>query len=740
MICAYASIILLQLFGGSVLVLSGHDKRLSAARSIISVIAVSCVASGFSGVSLIRRFETFSAFFEKLKSSTLVYQDTQYLALTVIAGTALILIFSFCLRRLIDDGRTPLSRAQENLIILLILVCAVFCAMSYKISEDSRSSLKLTGLHGDGSLKMVGDSFTTKDYIILKNTGELTADLADMYLSDREGKPYKLSLEGYILAPQEELYLIMDETAPFSINSGETVFLSDKGGRIYDSLTFIPDEDITLPVPELSAQSGFYPEPFELTLTCEKGDIHYTLDGSEPTLKSPAYTEPVRVYDRKGEPSFCRDAKRVIYDYADYNPELEHGEVDRAFVLRAAAFDGEGHRSRVVNAVYFIDSETYRDKRIISITADYDRLFGPNGICVTGPLYDAWYLGGQNGEAPLVNFWQSGRAWEIEGNIQYLDKGVHIGGQDVGLRVFGGSTRDFALKHFSIYSRKTYSGSDSFSVDFFGNGRPVHSMALRDGISDAVLQELSEGRHAATQEHIAVSVFLNGEYWFDTFACEKYSPAYFYEHKGIAENNIIIVKEGQIDTGTPEDEALYRQIYEFLGEHDLQDESSYEEFCDIIDVQSYVDYILATAYGCNLDQDEIINRQLYRARKAVDEGENDGRWRFVLYDMDVLDKIFESLDYYGVENAWEIDPFTARITEESVSLEEQTLFRSLSQNADFRQRLSDTLEDMIETDYSAENVNRVLEGYAGDTGKLREFFKKRPKYMRRYLREYLESL
>ena len=272
-------------------------------------------------------------------------------------------------------------------------------------------------------------------------------------------------------------------------------------------------------------------------------------------------------------------------------------------------------------------------------------------------------------------------------------------------------------------------------MDLFDNGRPVHSIALREGLSDAVLHELSKHRDVASQEHTRVMVFLNGEFWFDTFACEKYSPAYFYEHKGIAENNIIIVKEGLIDTGMEGDELLYQEIYQYIGEHDLGNQESYEEFCNIIDVQSYIDYLCVNTYGCNLDQDEIINRQLYRARKSVDDGENDGRWRWALYDMDQLDTMFDSTDYFDVDEVYEINPFTARITEDSVNIEEQTLFRALMQNESFRQSFKDTMRDFIETDYSMENVDRVLAKYGGDTRQLRRYFKNRADYMLEFIEE-----
>ena len=48
--------------------------------------------------------------------------------------------------------------------------------------------------------------------------------------------------------------------------------------------------------PVASCYSGLYYEPFDVTLSAEEGySIHYTVDGTEPTVASPEYTEPIHI-------------------------------------------------------------------------------------------------------------------------------------------------------------------------------------------------------------------------------------------------------------------------------------------------------------------------------------------------------------------------------------------------------------------------------------------------------------
>ncbi len=739
--CIYGLVISVPLMAALSLVLIQPGRRISGFRRALSGLAAAAFSISAAAACLLFRFGTqgLLSLPDRIRNGGILYQDIYYLALTGAVYTLISILWGYYLKRLLADEPPGLCRLQENLIALSAILAIAFLALGFVVSDRSKAGIRIRELHGDGSLKEANGSLTTLDYITLENTGTTAVDLEELYLSDKEDELQKLSLKGFALNAGQSFSMLLDDTSPFKVGDGETVYLSDQSGKILDFLLYAPNAHITLAEPVLSAESGFYPEEFELSLLPgeeeEGAVIRYTLDGSRPTEESAPYTEPIRVYDRKGEEAPCLSVKNVNYDLSGHGFELS--ETERAFVVRAAAFDGEGHRSGIVNGVYFVGPSSRRNEKILSLTADFDELFGPDGICVTGPAYDAWYTSGQEGSAPDVNFMQSGREWEIGGNVQYFDRGRYAGGQDVGIRVFGGTSRELSLKPFALYSRKMYSGSDSFGLDLFGTGRPVHSIALRDGMTDAILQKLAGGRDVASQAHTKVSVFLNGEFWYDTYACEKYNPAYFYEHKGIAENNIIIVKDGMLDTGEPGDEELYQDIYRYLAEHDLGEPENYEEFSRIIDVQSYIDYACANIYGCNLDQNENTNRQLYRARKPVGDGENDGRWRWALYDMDLLGGIVEEdTEIYGAEEAAAINPFTARLSDRAVSFEEQTLFRALMQNEMFRYQFYQTFLDMMETDFAPGRVQEALSEFGTSDG-LEEFFEKRTEYMTQFLNEEL---
>ena len=55
------------------------------------------------------------------------------------------------------------------------------------------------------------------------------------------------------------------------------------------------DQPVT-PV-RLSMESGFYDSPFYLEMSCDRGEIRYTLDSTEPDEHSLLYTGPILIED-----------------------------------------------------------------------------------------------------------------------------------------------------------------------------------------------------------------------------------------------------------------------------------------------------------------------------------------------------------------------------------------------------------------------------------------------------------
>lgn len=460
--------------------------------------------------------------------------------------------------------------------------------------------------------------------------------------------------------------------------------------------------DFVFAAPELSAESGFYAEPFELEITVPEGAlVYYTLDGSAPREDSRLYTEPVAISYGSGRESDVTYIENMQQDWMNGEGET-HSNL--ATVIRAAAVYEGGVTSDIVTATYFVGQEKNRDHLIVSLVADPEDLFGDNGIYVTGRAYDEWYLGDRAGDAPTPNFLQHGEEWERPA-VMELFQGKSLLQQPVGIRIQGASMREGANKRFSVYARKKYGGSGWFDTPIFGfeAGR-THSFMLRSGFMNGYIQYLVQDRDIASAQSREVIVYLNGALWYITIAQEKYSEKYFQEKYGVDEDNLVIAKAGAVESGRAEEQAMYQAMYDFLNTHDMSDPVAYEGLDRIMDIQSYIDFSCVNLYFANLDYNENKNIYCWRARKTGYGEYEDGRWRWGLYDMDL-----ENLDY-GVRME-EINTFTMDTHYAGGAFNTRPMYVALKQNPLFCRQFVLSFMDMVNTDFTVERAAGAMEDW-----------------------------
>lgn len=642
---------------------------------------------------------------------------------------------------------------------LVLIVClAVVCVNRYKTQ-----SIRINEVCGK-YLKETGTENLFEDYVELYNTGILDCNMEQLYLSDDPENLKKYSLQGKLLKAKECLAIGVnhskDGVGEFKISSqGETIYLSDEFENILDQIEVPALEDnmayaraedgiarwkiktctpgktneegiAMVEAPVFSLESGFYEEEVKLELTAEENaNIYYTLDGSIPDKEAKLYERPILVKDPSSQENVWNSVKNVVKEWKKYTPD--DTLVDKAFIVRAVAIDENGSSSDVVTKSFFVGQDQYKEKNVLSLVTDPTDMFGKNGIHVTGKEYDEWYTNGKKGEQPIENFRKRGREWEIQGSMEYFQNNLILE-QNVGVRIQGGSAREGAKKRFSLYARKEYSGDSLFGEKFFPD-KKSHSVMLRDNFANVFCQDLVKEREVAIQQAIPVTLFLNGEYWYDTYIQEKYSDTYIERTYGIDKNNVVIMHDGYIEEGVESDYELYGDIYEYYSTHDFTKEESYQGFGEVIDIQSYIDFMVSNIYMCNMDVSELKNYVIWRSREKGDGKYSDGRWRWMMYDLDSVEWNDTVLDHYDVDSAAAIDSFSQEMCTAEGSYHTQGIYRTLKNNQRFSQQFVTTFMDMVNTTFSIENVGERLKEWGRDLTWEDSFFAKRPKYILPYL-------
>lgn len=370
----------------------------------------------------------------------------------------------------------------------------------------------------------------------------------------------------------------------------------------------------------------FFKDTLQLELVLQEnkdGYITYTMDGREPQEDGRRYEEPL-----------------VLEGTEEVSPKV--------YTIRAKAWYGDGTSSDTYVHTYFVGAtvEERYSTVIFSINGNPAELTeGPDGI-----LYG-------------TNYEEMGRESERKVSIEAVSpEGELLFAQYAGVRVFGGSSRKHPVKSLKLYARKEYQeGMGTFETTIFGSRtldgekkikkydrlvlRNYGSDFQRGFIRDELAQRLAaQAGFQAYEAVVPALAYLNGEYYCFYWLHESYCDKYFQYRNGKSAGEYVVLEgsETKKHSGDEKIEKAARKEYEALYKKystaNLTDEAIYAELCDLVDVENYLEYMAFNMYIVNYDWPNG-NYRCFRYYAAEDEdygtGEMDGRWRYLLHDMDV---------------------------------------------------------------------------------------------------------
>lgn len=605
------------------------------------------------------------------------------------------------------------------------------------------------------------DNEENSDYIELYNPSYTLVPLDGFCLTDQGEKEETRCLSGVSIAPRSYLLLFADGEAKtaqaeegetfvhlgFRIREkGETLTLFDRGGTVIDQVK-VPElaADVTyarlqdgrdswdivkngtpgernekleayvLPTltgPVFSVQSGFYEQPFMLSLRAGEGErICYTLDGSTPTADSERYTMPILIGDASEKENYYANIENIASD-GDYQPDHR---IDKGTVVKAICVNEKGETSDIVSGTYFVDfaSKSGYDRiRVMSVVVEEDDFFSSDrGIYVLGDNYQKWLeyyrVYRQYGNVPwhsfAANYTHPDKTKERPVTVTLFDTdGAMLNEERIGVRVRGGSSRNLRQKGFNFYARREY-GEDllGLAAKMLRTSGSIDTNVTM--LRDVFNQSLMADRQLDIQPGEPCQVFLNGEYWGLYNLQTRYTKQYFEEQYGIDRDRIVMVKQGnRVSIGTDQDMALYEELVSYAKEQDLSKPEAYERIGQMMDIQSFIDHYCFEIYIANTDW-PLNNVCCWRTRTESGNSEyEDGRWRWGLYDTDESTGIYEegmgtyTSDPFLEESHWFGAPLTT------------PLMSDLIENETFKKQFTLTFMDMVNKNFAYEQVHDKL--------------------------------
>ncbi len=422
----------------------------------------------------------------------------------------------------------------------------------------------------------------------------------------------------------------------------------------------------TLQPPVFSITGGMFNVPVSVSITANSPEekIYLTSDGSEPTTKSYKYNSPITL--------------------------------NKTTVVRAKSFLNDSTSSNTITNTYIINNPT--DLPVVSISTNPPNLWDNDfGIYVLG---DSAEIANPNFGA---NFWQD---WERPIHIEmYEPDGKQAFSMDAGVKIYGGWSRAQAEKSLAVFARNTYSEGkikyqifpdleiDKFESFILRNGGNDWSYTLfRDGLMHTLVKSTGLDMLA----YRPAVVYLNGKYWGIHNLREKVNEHYIASHHNVNPDSIDLL-EGN-STVLHGSNLHYKALLDFISKKDMSQRLNYEYVKLRMDVDEFIDYMIAEIYFGNTDWPSN-NIKFWRPQKT------DGKWRWILYDTDFGFGLFnQGATHNTLKFALEANgpsypnpPWSTLI------------LRRLLLNEEFKTSFINRFADYSNTIFKAENVKKVIQ-------------------------------
>ena len=526
-------------------------------------------------------------------------------------------------------------------------------------------------------------------WVELYNAGDSRVSLSDYSIGCVEDSKASWSLPQRIIGSHQYILIFCDKAAnklhtDFRIDSdkGASLFLF-KQGTVVDCLRDIAKQ----PAPNISygrkddggSEWGYqeYPTPnasncgticsevlkepvfsekgrvilgnpsFTLNITVPEGSpnstiVRYTLDGSEPTVKSQVFSNPINI-------SSTRTIRAKLFCKGFLSPPSSTQSYiffPRELTLPVISI--------VTNNAYFYD-----DKKGIYVKGSYKS--GTNNYS-----YD----------------------WRRPINIEYFEKEDAESqiNQLCETRIQGGASRDAQLKSLVVYAHKRF-GKKRLKYEFFPDQKPglknFKSIILRNAgndfdylyMRDAVIQRtMAKYTDLDWQAWKPAIIYINGTYKGILNIRERSTADNIFSNYDGLEDIDMIENWKELKEG---DFSSWEEFVRFYNEkgHTL------EEFEERIDWKEFINLMIMNLYYCNLDfpGNNIV---VWKPRTP------DGKWRFVAKDTDF------GLGLYGCSSSyntieWLYNPNYDYNRNWANQAEHTLLFRRMMEDSDFKREFID---------------------------------------------------
>ena len=640
--------------------------------------------------------------------------------------------------------------SKKNVKVILI---GLICLMAFELVAQQ---LLINEIMPSNTNTIIDYNGESSDWIEIFNSGTDAMNLEGYYLSDNYDKLDKWEFPdievpagGYLLvwaSGKDVIYNNGEIHTNFKIKAaGEEVILVSKNGTtiidqspanvlptdiskgrkpgneldwfVFDEAT--PGQANTTTAysgivqsPTFSHERGFYNNSINLNIVQanQEDHIHYTLDGSKPTLNSTSYSAPIHI--------------------------------DKTTPVRVRVFRVGALSSSVITNTYFFEDNP--NLSVVSLVTTHSNFWGSTGI------YEH-YSSGQ--ERPIhVEY------FEKDGTPGFhLDAGVKIHAPDSrpqqSLRIYARASYGNKAINYKIFEDKDIDNFRRLILRNGGNdGTQLKKTHIRDAFTHKIYQQINPDYAVAAYR--PVHVYINGNYWGIYNLRERQDEHYIKQNFGYSKDEIDFL---EYDYAEPYHKKTiagnwndFNSLKEFVNNNNISTTSNYQTVKNWIDIDNFIDYQITEIFIGNQDWCNN-NVKFWKPRTE------DSKWKWVLWDTEF------GLGTYSDYPVGEPDYnfFVMAMTWGGWGNGDYTwMLRKLMDNEEFKwqfvSRTLDLLNTVFKPWYTTNQFDIVANGIGSDINKqfnrwgsnhalwesdleyTRNFMTQRPGYFRDHMAEKLE--
>ena len=487
-----------------------------------------------------------------------------------------------------------------------------------------------------------------------------------------------------------------------------------------------------------SHDRGFYDTPFALTIsTVEPGTtIRYTTDGTRPTLTNgTTYSGPITI-----DPATLSytDAGVVTIRAAAFKSGYFPTNIDtQSYIFLDEVLDQDGSGLPSYSSWGYAGADWEMDPNIVSsvgaenlkddltsiptmsLVMDWEELFGDGSDEGIYTESSDWHEKSDERYASLEYF-TDGLTEEFQ-----IDSVVEIQGHSSTYR-WRSDKLSFQVKFKQPYDTKlasdTLFGNSAVDGENAANDFDTLVLDAQYNYTFAVNNTTTQGPYAtylhdqvvADLTNLAgaegphgrwVNLYINGMYWGLYNAHERPGDAYAEEYYGGDKDDYLVVKGfegrsllhgGSQDKYQQDDGGLASMIaYEaFLDEvnDDMSNLTEYQQVADILDIDSFINYVVTLYYAGNYDWGEL------NWFASIDASDPNGQWHFHSWDQE---HAFPNDQNAAAGDSRNQDyDHTAQVTNDFGEHEfgPTGIHHMLMESDEYRLRFSDRVEELMQND------------------------------------------